>query len=75
MLVSDMHNVTSLPVCAIFPTDYCVGKNDFFLSLKSRPLIILSQKEVRNVYKTLLEDDEHFEGWSLGHGYVHVISY
>ena len=50
MLVSDMHNVTSLPVCAIFPTDYCV-------------------------YKTLLEDDEHFEGWSLGHGYVHVISY
>ena len=42
----------------------------FFKSLKARPLIILSQKEVRNVYKTLLEDDEHFEGWSLGHGYI-----
>ena len=47
----------------------------FGKSLKARPLIILSQKEVRNVYKTLLEDDEHFERWSLGHGYVHVISY
>ena len=27
------------------------------------------------MYKTLFEEDEHFEGWNLGHGYVHLICY
>ena len=32
--------------------------------------IFILQKEVRRVYKSLLEDDENFDGWTLGHGYV-----
>ena len=26
------------------------------------------QQEVRKVYKSLIEEDENFEGWILGHG-------
>ena len=44
-------------------------------SLKASFLIIIFQREVRKVYKTLFEEDEHFEGWNLGHGYVHLICY
>ena len=38
-------------------------------------VLLYLQKEVRKVYKNLIEEDENFEGWTLGHGYVHVQVY
>ena len=42
----------------------------FFANAVKASRLILFQKEVRKVNKTLLEEDQHFEGWRLGHGYV-----
>ena len=36
----------------------------------SKMCFLFFQKEVRRVYKVLLEDDENFDGWNLGYGLV-----
>ena len=47
----------------------------FFANAVKASRLILFQKEVRKVNKTLLEEDQHFDGWRLGHGYVDFLSY
>ena len=50
VLVSDMCKVTSMPICAIFPTGYCVDMNDLYKERRRKQALFIFQKKVRKVH-------------------------